>query len=263
MDVSAATTDPQRPGVPGPGPEPHLRHIEMLHLPDSDRRPVHRHDFAELVYVVKGNYFCDCEGEHLSGNNGAIFYYPAGLEHRPGYASEGPTQLYILQWDEGRVDPDRPRQVQDDTGRLLMATEWLWELHPLDNPGEAGAARGLFRALLHQHRHAAELDDNDLVRRLRHKMLQDLSFNYDLDTIAMVAGYSKFHFVRLWKQLTGSTPMKFLQELRVKRAIQLLHHTDLALKQIAAQVGFANVDYLSRLVRKETGRTPTQIRRGG
>ena len=240
-----------------------IRKVALLHMgPEHLDGSMHQHEYSELIYIVDGEYEVECDGERLSGTSGDVFYFPAGLPHKPAFLNDGFMQLYVVQWDEENPHADRPRHVKDTAGRLMVAVEWLWECYQAEDDAEAHlAAAGLLKATLHQMRQYLTWEDNDLVRRLRHKLLQSLAHPFTLDLMAMIAGYSKFHFVRLFRELTGTTPMKYLQQLRVDKAIDLVERTDLPLQEIAEQVGFAQADSLSRLIRKQTGKAPSAMRK--
>ncbi|MBL8025662.1 MAG: helix-turn-helix domain-containing protein, partial [Fibrobacteres bacterium] len=55
-------------------------------------------------------------------------------------------------------------------------------------------------------------------------------------------------------------PGIFLSELRFEKAKELLRMTSLPLQTIAQQSGFANINYLCTVFRKQIGLTPLQYR---
>lgn len=75
------------------------------------------------------------------------------------------------------------------------------------------------------------------------------------------AGVSPEHLVRLFKQHEQTTPIQYLWQFRVKRAIELLTNTGLTVTEIAQRCGFKTSHHLARLVKSATGRTATEIRR--
>ncbi len=59
---------------------------------------------------------------------------------------------------------------------------------------------------------------NAVLDHVRHNVAEDLS----LDALAQVAGFSPFHFHRLFKTLTGETVSDLVTRLRLERAVALL-----------------------------------------
>jgi len=82
-----------------------------------------------------------------------------------------------------------------------------------------------------------------------------------LDALAAEAGISKFHFVRLFRQHTGTTPHAYIVQTRLQAARRLLTGTDLQIKQVAAQTGFSSVATLDAAFAREQGVTPSAFRR--
>lgn len=82
-----------------------------------------------------------------------------------------------------------------------------------------------------------------------------------LAQLANAAGASPEHLVRLFKKHEHTSPIHYLWQYRVNRAVELLTHTGLTVSEIAARCGFKTSHHLARLVKETTGRTATDIRR--
>jgi AraC family transcriptional regulator len=82
----------------------------------------------------------------------------------------------------------------------------------------------------------------------------------DLETLAGMAYLSKFHFLRLFRLIHGVTPREYLQRKRVDVAVRLLESTQLTIREVAANVGFAYESTLLRHIRRRTKLSPRQIR---
>jgi LacI family transcriptional regulator len=65
-----------------------------------------------------------------------------------------------------------------------------------------------------------------------------------------------------FQRLLGRTPREEILQVRLARVRQLLAETDLPLYLIAERTGFEHVEYLSVVFKRETGRTPSEFRRG-
>ncbi|GAC1457749.1 MAG: AraC family transcriptional regulator [Chamaesiphon sp.] len=84
---------------------------------------------------------------------------------------------------------------------------------------------------------------------------RDLSLNDLAATVQM----SPFHFARLFKQSTGLAPHQFVIRCRVERAKELLMRGDMAIANIATEVGFANQSHLNRHFKRIVGFTPKMV----
>jgi AraC family transcriptional regulator len=81
-----------------------------------------------------------------------------------------------------------------------------------------------------------------------------------LAELASVVNISPTYFAGLFKQAMGISPHQYAIEQRVKQAKLMLSKTDLAIVDIALQVGFSSQIHLTQQFKRITGMTPKQIR---
>jgi AraC family transcriptional regulator len=81
-----------------------------------------------------------------------------------------------------------------------------------------------------------------------------------LEQIAAVINISPTYFASLFKHATGISPHQYVIRQRVKQARSLLLKTDLAIADIALQVGFSSQSHLTQQFKRFTGMTPKQAR---
>lgn len=84
--------------------------------------------------------------------------------------------------------------------------------------------------------------------------------NITVDELAGIACFSRDHFSRVFKTITGMSPCDYIIRQRVERAQFLLLTTDLSQNQIIDQTGFRSASYFSRIFKKQTSYSPTQYR---
>lgn len=82
----------------------------------------------------------------------------------------------------------------------------------------------------------------------------------NLDEIAQIAGFSKYHFTRLFKQYTNTTFYKYLTQKRIEHAEQLLIDPDLSITEVALNSGFSNQSAFIRMFKMMKSCTPTEYR---
>ena len=81
-----------------------------------------------------------------------------------------------------------------------------------------------------------------------------------LGTIANHAGFSKYHFSRLFKIYTDYTFCDYLCYRRIKAAEELLAIPDYSITDVAMQAGFSSISTFNRLFKQHKGCTPSQYR---
>ena len=100
-----------------------------------------------------------------------------------------------------------------------------------------------------------------VLRRVREYIDANLETNVGLDALSKVAGLSRCHFVRAFRQSVGTTPHNFLMYRRFCKAVELIADTNLPLAEIALAAGFSDQSHFSRRFRQYLGVSPSAFRR--
>jgi AraC-like DNA-binding protein len=99
------------------------------------------------------------------------------------------------------------------------------------------------------------------LRRVRDHIDAHLTENITLEALAEIAGLSRCHFARAFKQSAGTAPHAYLMQRRLERAERLMAETDLSLCQVALDSGFSDQSHFSSCFRKHFGESPRSFRR--
>lgn len=102
-----------------------------------------------------------------------------------------------------------------------------------------------------------------LYRRIvQAKLFIDNHFSgaVDLETSADEAAFSKFHFIRIFKEVYGKTPHQYLTWVRIEQAKRLLAE-GMPVSQVCFEVGFESISSFSGLFKRFVGSTPSAFGR--
>jgi len=89
----------------------------------------------------------------------------------------------------------------------------------------------------------------------------NLDKKLSLKEISCVACLSQFHFLRLFKQVYGQTPHKYIISMRLEKSRELIQETNETVTTICYKVGFQDNSSFGRLFKKTFGQTPLGYRR--
>lgn len=165
-----------------------------------------------------------------------------------------------------------PRRVLHDNNLLQLARVLAAEVANEDAGRDIVIAALIEQLLVHLLRHhstmrrSSELEMSRVglidrrIRRAAELMHARLDEELTLKDIAAASYLSPFHFSRLFKKVTGTTPLAYLAGQRVARARLLLAQSDLPISQIAAQVGYGSAGHFTKAFRQATGLTPREFR---
>jgi AraC-like DNA-binding protein len=103
----------------------------------------------------------------------------------------------------------------------------------------------------------------EILERLnRARRFIDLCYDLplDLEEISSHACFSRYHFLRLFRQAFNKTPHQYLIERRIERAKELLSANDLRVTDVCFEVGFQSLGSFSSLFHKSVGHAPIAFR---
>ncbi|MBE6604159.1 MAG: AraC family transcriptional regulator [Ruminococcaceae bacterium] len=105
-----------------------------------------------------------------------------------------------------------------------------------DKVMRAARGEGIAEVLRYMHRHYGEA--------------------HDVAFYAAMCHLSVGRFAHVFKETVGISPKRYVLELRINAALDLLATTNLSMCEVAASVGIEDVNYFSRLIKRHTGKTP-------
>jgi AraC-like DNA-binding protein len=111
--------------------------------------------------------------------------------------------------------------------------------------------------------HKVNIEAADVYERLcRARRFIDLCYDLplNLDQISSQACFSRYHFLRLFREAFAKTPHQYLVERRIEKAKELLSSKDLRVTDICFEVGFQSLGSFSSLFHKYVGHAPISYR---
>ncbi|MFC2954118.1 helix-turn-helix transcriptional regulator [Marinicaulis aureus] len=235
------------------------------------RRPLRLHSAGALTLARGARYAYAALGEAPFRTNMISFphWITDGAAHRAldedihGESRNGrrlQTRLILPGTDaQSLMDEIATRTRQGGAGREWYAEKCALLYADLLDAQDAGAAaRETISAVKASTR-------TELARRCalaRDVMLQrfgeaDLSLN----DVAREAMLSQYHLIRVFKTITGATPMQFLGMVRMDAALRLVADTNLCISDIANAVGYSDRSAFFRAFRKAHGCAPSAVGR--
>ncbi len=100
------------------------------------------------------------------------------------------------------------------------------------------------------------------VRRAIDRMLADPVLAQDLSRCAGIAGLSRSHFFRMFRESTGVSPRLFSNALRLEAAMDRLRDTGTPIRRVADGLGFSAPSHFTRFLIHHTGSSPRAVRQG-
>lgn len=114
---------------------------------------------------------------------------------------------------------------------------------------------------LSQNRNYDARDSTQVIERAKIIMRENLHKDIDVKGIASNLGKSYSWFRKFFKEYTGYAPAQYFQELKLRKAKELLTETNLPIKEIAYELNFSSIEYFLSFFKKRAKITPSEYRK--
>ena len=202
-------------------------------------------------------------GEDFTVSAGDVFYLPQGLRYHSYWTPSKETGL--VEWESyGFSCFPNPTEARYLAQRLIIDTRGHAYLDLLANtlsmtPTTVGT---LFLFLDTVLPHMEQRDIN------RQKLLLERATAYvaahpdlKVSELAEHCHMSESGLYALMREYGHTTPIGLKNRLLTKKAAELLGSTDLSVEEISARLGFCSSAYFRKIIKEQTGKTPTQLRK--
>ncbi len=105
------------------------------------------------------------------------------------------------------------------------------------------------------------LEKAEAVQRMQDHIHQHLHGVITLRDLSVCAGYSPFHCVRVFREMTGRTPFEYIRALRLSRAAMELRDEKTRIIDVALEFVFDSQEGFTRAFSREFGITPARYRK--
>ena len=256
----------------------------VWHNDQPNNFPAHKHKALEIIFVTENEYTINVGTEVYKLHEGDIIFIPPMEIHSITAPEKGERFImlfdpsfftYFNSNDEIFDFYSHTRVVGLNNAshlypNLFASINSMIQLYfSYDKMNEVEIYSELLKitaVLCHSSEEETEKNKPVTHSEVYNKFVRVLSYiegNYsedmDLETVAKSAGFSKYHFSRLFKQYTDSTFYDYLCTKRITEAKKLLA-TGIPVTDTAFQVGFNNLTTFCRCFKKYEGCSPTQYK---
>lgn len=171
--------------------------------------------------------------------------------------SDSPGYLYVHflgEWADN--DTTLPFEGTFDYLEAKALMDELDRISHIDTPYVHKCAIFLKLLVMLCHKEPKLSIGNEIADFINRELLNDIS----LEKICREFHFSKNHIINIFKKEFGVTPVKYIQDLKIKRARYLLEVTSDTLENVARSSGFNDYSHFYKVFCRESGLSPTQWR---
>lgn len=238
-----------------------LLHVGTYEAPAGQNFPPHQHPVWELVYYRAGHIGCVVGDETFEGYPGLLVATPPQTVH---------AELAWTAYANTYMTIDLPREYScplicdDDASNSIghVFNSLFAEYH-----GNSAHRTEMINALLLQlnvlllRRQELVPRQERLIDEVERLMAERFSAPLSIQQIAREVGIAPSTLRAQFARVRGKTPSAYLQEIRVRHALNLLRTSDITIEAVALQCGYDSASHLSRHIKRATGKSPGSLRR--
>jgi len=103
-------------------------------------------------------------------------------------------------------------------------------------------------------------DKINAVDRMQAYVISHIHEEITMQALSDAAGYSRWHSLRIFKELLGMTPFEFIRAVKLTKAAEMLRDTSKSVIDVAVETGFDSHDGFTRAFKRQFGITPTRYK---
>jgi AraC-like DNA-binding protein len=261
--------------------------IKLYNNTINENYPLHWHTSLEIIMPTENIYTAYCNNIKYTLQEGDILIISPGVLHQLEAPLKG--KRYIIQAD---LSPLNSMREFESLAAILSPSVYI---SPSNSPKlyeqlrdvlykivEEYESEVLYRetviysllislfALIGRNQTADryDADDNSSRQQTYSKIFLSVcnyinnhfNENISLEQVADLAGFSKYHFSRIFKQYADISFYQYVNKKRIMNAASLLLEPDLSITEVALQCGFTSISAFIRMFKIHNGCTPSEYK---
>lgn len=253
---------------------------------EQDGFPIHWHYATEIIIVLEDTYVVKTTNSRYNLSAGDILIIPAGELHELETPLAGSRVICLFDYQTlsqlngfAALTPflSQPVHIQRNDSssaynRVINLLRQIAHEYAAKNPFyELVIYARLLSLFVTIGRHSVNNADDSSLDSKQNELSKKLSIafeyidahymdNLSLDMVASVAGFSKFHFSRLFKQCSGQNFHEYLCYKRIQASEVMLLKPNISITEIAFKSGFSSLSSFNRAFRTVNNCSPTEYR---
>ena len=244
-------------------------HIFTFHGREIDR-PNGRPDYL-LLYIYHGEAkFFFGKREVMCSDGDFILYAPNEPQHHIYESNASGEFYYVHFWTEDpilellQMKSSTPYHSVPSAELCDIFEEMILELQHKKDDYKV-ICQSLLLELFVKVRRQVNRSASFRVTPELNSVIEYINRNYaenlPLEAYADMCGLSKYHFLREFKKITHTSPLKYRAELRICHAKDMLRMKGNRVNKIAEQLGYSSTEYFADAFYKATGMRPSEYAR--
>lgn len=230
-------------------------------------------DYSVFILVVKGRVKYSINGKQIIAEKGDLLFIPSGTERGGENHESGEHQKYTvvfsipenaiytnpfpIEQNFYHIKTRNPEYVKHRFERLFVDSRG-------DRKFRSYICIGILQELLGMF--ARELESPTITPSkvkyasiIEQYLLENYRKNIEIEQLAKLINRSPSYTISVFKELMGQSPIRYIHQLRIIEACNLLLNTDMTIVTISEYLGYYDPSYFSRMFKKLTAMSPKEF----
>jgi len=215
----------------------------------------HAHLYAQLILPIHGVLYIETNCTKLALDDEHLFFLPPDCKHT--FRANKSNEFLVLDISNNMLN-------KYDMEKMIGGREFLFDdkwkairyllLNEANNKKSSSSINDLF---LYCYHFIADGSIPDSIKYINEHFTEDI----DLKKLADIEHYNISYYSEWFKNKMNVSPVEYIQNLRVKKAKELLLNTNLTILQISQIVGYEHNSSFTRVFKYLEKISPTEFRR--
>lgn len=248
----------------------------------------HRHDFFEVLYLLKGSGFHVIDGNKYEIKPPCVFFMSPGQAHKIEFSNDIEGYIFIFTAEFYLINQSNQNRLiefpffftirQDNSPLILEAKGDVLFLESLFDKGISEVEKGsafsinLLRSVLDLILYSCSTlyktvgytlskgKGHIVVKKFFQLVEENYRKNLTVSEYADKLALTPNHLTQTVNQLTGKTSSQIIKTKQILEIKRLLVHTNLSVTEIANHLNFSDQSYFAKFFKRETGISPLRYR---
>ncbi len=245
--------------------------------------PSHKHNFFQIFYFLEGTGSMETDYDTYSLTSDIMFLCPPGCYHEMRCDKKGTMRTIEVKFSiknnemyrdmkniSGCINANDTeiRNVMECLVREAVSKDTL--SRDIINMEMALILIKILRRLNNKKTEGIVFLDTsisnysgprEIFKKIFDYINNNLNTQISLEDLASIAGHNSNYLCRIFKKEFGVTPIKYINDLKLSKAKDLLRNSNMTITEIAETLGFYSVHYFSKFFKEKEDMSPLEFRK--
>lgn len=236
--------------------------------PNKYLRYANEHLHDRLVCIVSGECKFDIFNDKpITAKSGDIIYIPYNIAYKSEWSESEKAEVYSINYimkdytgHRITLYPEIRNFDNCDTHITKGIFSECYQTFSTEKYGFALKCNYIFLKLIHTIISSENMQNHSKVSKALEYIKSNYLEEFSVSELAKMCNLGECMFRRCFKQETGTSPLKFRNNLRISKAYELLASEPYSVAEVMEMTGFYDASYFNKCFKAHIGKSPSECK---